>query len=1329
MDSEKILLELDAIADMSPEQVNQLTDMINYAYVGRKLDTEFVESNIAAYSALNSKAILVLISNLISKETGQKAIEIVAFIRASGKAVAGVNLFDVLGLVQPRDMAEVEAMKKDLAAWEQAYAEIGSVDLSHYDLETDEGFNAAIEAVVARNEMIAQRALQLKKEKEQAEIERAAQEAYVSEQDEIRKGILTGAVNEVVTAILNRYATLYADLFVNPAMGVITSRGILGAAKDYSVRVTHTLSAAISISIFSILSKFLGDAFRVPEAANFDMLPVNTDGTVRNDLYNTDGTCNYTYLPRLQALLVSGIYRSVSYKGNAYIEHGGFAKARTYMEFASGIRTSLTCDISKIINRVFRDEKDLMACIPRLNVLKDSLIRLYTTTIIAEEVVPNKVIRMRVSCLGAENKLQEVRKVLLESGTVGLGTEVASAEVLNNTVVNGVLKLTISLNKEAFTQETLFAHEALERVYASGNKVDMGSIVVGRKLSGELMAINLASPGSVVLSIQAGGRSGKGVLTLSILATMIGSGCPFIYLDNKPDMAALLWQLERQYGIRILSIDVTGKSVEYIPAVGGGTKEVRPVRCGSAYNIPTGLSSDIFWSAFAYAKLATLYTIAMHCKGTGKIPELDAAPLFFAVFDEASSVSKALSKNYVELVKKLKTDKTNAAALKLKGFLEALSPGLGAIFSNYPDRGLKILLLSQSWNTETWKDPAADGKTPQMFYPLMYGASMRILGVDNTGGQQNALGGATVPGKNLISRETMGHFAYVPKNRAYEDDVLDVFKSYLVLNDNDFDTSGNGKHGKYVGGMLTSLKGKDTVIAATLEKIAPGGVPDMRVGFSGLLSYIGAQSGVPVAERLGLGYKIMDAVAALVGITGQGGRYANLEDWLYDCTPETFWSYAELKNMVDTGTKVTDCGGEKESVQTLSFDDVAPENVIPAVDPISMTVAPEIKASEQGLLDTVLSDVGESETVADLLVTGGAVDSIDALGVDVDEQSVTMSDVSQRPVEQETPVKPPVQQKPYMYIDGVPFVADENGVLHFATGRYAPPQNVQPNVYQGQSYASAPIVDTAGKLPYTEGPTGERVLTEADGLAYAQPVQGAEVRFNGKLKPITANMSMKNLETAMTQRWYVLMRAAGQMVGGVGLVARISVMEHLLLVNGIPLYAAESILEDTGLTIKDVVDFRELLKYFKHLKQLDIDFPTRLAFGAAYSSPAIPFTQSKSLQVINFTGSDGKVIAFTRQHAAQKLAIPEDRLNSRFNTWTAFAAQVNKGQTSSFCKPGTRLLFADYTKRLAVGAFGPGSTWSRKRRALGAVGMILCAAGTVVTGGIQAARSVRARYK
>ena len=62
-------------------------------------------------------------------------------------------------------------------------------------------------------------------------------------------------------------------------------------------------------------------------------------------------------------------------------------------------------------------------------------------------------------------------------------------------------------------------------------------------------------------AILAGSGSGKGVVTLNILATFIADGCPTVYLDYKPDMAAMLWQLERIVGTRILAIDsLAGKA-------------------------------------------------------------------------------------------------------------------------------------------------------------------------------------------------------------------------------------------------------------------------------------------------------------------------------------------------------------------------------------------------------------------------------------------------------------------------------------------------------------------------------------------------------------------------------------------------------------------------------------------------------------------------------------------------------------------------------------------------------------------------------------------------
>ena len=180
------------------------------------------------------------------------------------------------------------------------------------------------------------------------------------------------------------------------------------------------------------------------------------------------------------------------------------------------------------------------------------------------------------------------------------------------------------------------------------------------------------------------------------------------------------------------------------------------------------------------------------------------------------------------------------------------------------------------------------------------------------------------------------------------------------------------------------------------------------------------------------------------------------------------------------------------------------------------------------------------------------------------------------------------------------------------------------------------------------------------------------------------------------------------------------------MVNGKQI-ALSGELAQSGIKICHLADFPMIFKHYKNLKFLYLDASASLTFLTAYSKPAIPFTQSKVLQGIQFVNKDGVQTNYTRAQAAQNLNIPPERLNCRLNDWNAMASQVNKGSTSAFCKPGNRLIMADWAKRMSAGAFGTESGWSKKRRVGAATLALLCLGGALVTGGIQAARAARQR--
>ena len=89
--------------------------------------------------------------------------------------------------------------------------------------------------------------------------------------------------------------------------------------------------------------------------------------------------------------------------------------------------------------------------------------------------------------------------------------------------------------------EPLFAYKALDSVKNSGKEVRWEKVILGRRDDDSILSagseINFRT--NFFHWIIAGSRSGKGVMTLNLLAAAISSGKPVFYLDNKPDMASM----------------------------------------------------------------------------------------------------------------------------------------------------------------------------------------------------------------------------------------------------------------------------------------------------------------------------------------------------------------------------------------------------------------------------------------------------------------------------------------------------------------------------------------------------------------------------------------------------------------------------------------------------------------------------------------------------------------------------------------------------------------------------------------------------------------------
>lgn len=117
----------------------------------------------------------------------------------------------------------------------------------------------------------------------------------------------------------------------------------------------------------------------------------------------------------------------------------------------------------------------------------------------------------------------------------------------------GVYEYAHEFNHTLATAMPLFAYKALLALKEKGENPDWKHLIMGQSVDGTILrngdkGINIGA--NIFHHINAGSRSGKGVMTLAFLTAALAAGKIPIYFDNKPDMASLLCYLsnDKQVG-------------------------------------------------------------------------------------------------------------------------------------------------------------------------------------------------------------------------------------------------------------------------------------------------------------------------------------------------------------------------------------------------------------------------------------------------------------------------------------------------------------------------------------------------------------------------------------------------------------------------------------------------------------------------------------------------------------------------------------------------------------------------------------------------------------
>ncbi len=800
--------------------------------------------------------------------------------------------------------AEASLSASDVDVPDELTGEAQTTKLSEDIMQRDAEIASKIAAVKELEE-------QKRKKAEQEELEKAISEEAANN-DNVDKAVVTRTVN----SIMNIYDVMYQPLFEISPKGVLTSVGIVNVTKDNKLHVIstddgNTYAQSLCAAIYK---NYQGEIRELDyhEEVSINCIDENT------------GALKYNYVPNFHIHNIFGVYKG---------QDGTLKRDRSWKSF----RSKLTKSLSSYITSIFKDFKGDAAGRIKLSA---NLIELFTTVMVMEEFDINKSVKMTINSIAITNNHRDgcsgIGDIIKEGTALGLPSNSITL-VDNSQISQGVHSILAVLDEAIYNGEMLFAYKPIKKIIESGGSVNLANTLLGRDMKGRNLTYNFESPQAIVTLVIAGSGSGKGVLTLNMLATFIAEGCPTIYVDYKPDMSAMLWDLERSVpGSRILATEsLSSQSKE-------GIKPVRDYNLG--YGVPTGIPSDLRskMNVLSYMKMIQLMIISASARKTGYNGMTSNKKMMF-ILDEAQAMNKSLGslKDEIEAyLKAHRVTKDNPITpeieylKKVRSFINNMYSGVTSFRNTDARVGyVGAIILGQQSDCSAWSSGGAMKRDTLGF--LVGNCSAKLLGKDACDGTKYSLGGCEPAGNNFLGK--MGYFALVPKALADKSskDSVKVVKTYLVLNQNDYQDDGmGGSSGHCTGGMLknvTDPRIRDQLINEDFTTLDQSGnrVINPLVGFPGLIQYIGQNiDGFDLVTNLSAGYNEIDKLLSGLGITGEGGKYSCIEEYVYDYSPSGIFSTSDLLEFINNGGTIADLeevidvgGGAEDSGESGGFSD------------------------------------------------------------------------------------------------------------------------------------------------------------------------------------------------------------------------------------------------------------------------------------------------------------------------------------------------------------------------------------------------------------------------
>lgn len=316
-------------------------------------------------------------------------------------------------------------------------------------------------------------------------------------------------------------------------------------------------------------------------------------------------------------------------------------------------------------------------------------------------------------CIGNEINHNEIKagleRELNISGSNAVEVKMIAADKYNK---YKVLTLSIIMNKKLAGKSDLFAYSVVDNLLSSGNRPTWSHALLGKSEDGTYMFWDnfqgAAMPEKRCYSIYAASRSGKGVMTSTLVASAICDGIMTNYTDGKPEngvtLGEIAWREGKEayvfdgmaegkqpyggfmeqytYGLRQQS-DVT----QYMTVEAGMPSELFENK-----NYFTNQKQQVFLGVMRYLKSLSLCASIIEARAKGGDSGLSSEQWALWVFDEMTAMSSN-EKEIRKIFSRYVRDKRNKTA---KGDSEYVIPDIKMEEAS-EDAGLAYIKSWKEW--------------------------------------------------------------------------------------------------------------------------------------------------------------------------------------------------------------------------------------------------------------------------------------------------------------------------------------------------------------------------------------------------------------------------------------------------------------------------------------------------------------------------------------------------------------------------------------------------------------------------------------------------------